>query len=71
MNDHPIVAALKKAREQRGWSQSVLAQRLYKSPQSINHFENSPGGRHLLLVEEIAASLGMRLALVPIDEERS
>ncbi|MGA4989941.1 helix-turn-helix domain-containing protein [Nonomuraea bangladeshensis] len=63
---HPIVTALKHAREERGWTQAELARRLWKTPEAVAFFENSPGGRKIASVEEVAALFGMRLALVPI-----
>lgn len=68
MRRHPIVADLIRVRKERGLSQADLGELTHRSQQAVAHFEADPGGRHLLLVEEIAASLGMRLALVP-DEQ--
>ncbi|KAB8186930.1 helix-turn-helix domain-containing protein [Nonomuraea phyllanthi] len=66
---HPIVAALKQAREDRGWTQAELARRLWKTPEAVAFFENSPGSRKLASVEEVAALFGMRLALVPVVDD--
>lgn len=70
MNRHPIVAALVEQRKKLGISQSALGIRIRRSPGTIRHFENDPGGRSYAIVEEIARGLGMRLHLLPVEEER-
>lgn len=70
MKRHHLVDALIAARKQRGWSQAMLARRLNRTPRAVCHFETDPGGRNLAVIEEIARALGMRLALVPIEQEQ-
>lgn len=70
MDRHPIVDALVEARKQRGWSQTALARRLRRSQKAISYVESGPGASQLLVVEEMACGLGLRLALVPIEDER-
>ena len=70
VNRHPIVAALVERRKQLGMSQSMLGIRIRRSPGAIRHFENDRGGRNLAIVEEIARGLGMRVELVPVEEEQ-
>lgn len=67
MTRHPLVAALVEARKQRGWSQAALAFRLRRSQKAISYVESGPGASQLLVVEEMARALGLRLALVPVD----
>ncbi|MEU7831321.1 helix-turn-helix transcriptional regulator [Nonomuraea sp. NPDC049129] len=66
---HPLIEALASRRIEAGLSQSALARRIYKSARAVSHFESDPGGRQLLLVEEVARGLGLRLALVPIEDD--
>lgn len=69
MKRHPIVATLVERRKQLGISQSMLGIRIRRSPGAIRHFENDPGGRSFAAVEEIARGLGLKVALVPVEEE--
>lgn len=70
MKRHPLVDRLVHARKERGWSQTVLARRLNRTSRAVSHFETDPGGRNIGVIEEIAAEFGLRLALVPIEDER-
>lgn len=69
--NHPLVDELIQARKQAGWSQAMLARRLGKTARAICHFETDPGGRNVGVIEEIAAQYGLRLALVPVEDEQA
>ena len=69
MTKHPLIDELVARRIQLGLSQRALARRIFKSARAVCHFENDPGSRHLAAVDEVARGLGMRLALVPIEDD--
>lgn len=69
MDRHPLVDEIVAARKARGWTQADLAHATCRSVSSINHFENDPGGRNIAVIEEIADGLGLRLGLVPAQEQ--
>jgi transcriptional regulator with XRE-family HTH domain len=64
---HPLVEAIVAARKARGWSQAELARRSYRSQKTVSYFENRPGRPDLLVLEQLARPLGLRLGLVPDD----
>lgn len=69
MNRHPIVDEIVAHQLDAGLSQKDLARRTHRSARAISHFESDPGGRQLWVVDEIARGLGLRVVLVPIDDE--
>ena len=71
MNRHPLVSELVARRREVGLTQTELGQRLCRSTKAISHFEADPGGRNLAVIDEVARELGMRLALVPIEDDGS
>jgi transcriptional regulator with XRE-family HTH domain len=68
MERHPLIAALKTARVQLGLSQAELGRRIHKTAATVAHFENAAGDRQMKTIEDVAAGLGLRLALVPTEE---
>ena len=71
MNRHPLVDAIVAARKARGWSQTDLARRSYRSQKTVSYFETRPGAPDLRVLEQLARPLGLRLGLVQDDAEQS
>ena len=62
-NPHQLANKLKLIRNQNGWSQAEVAQRIGVKQATISHFENNPDKTQLVTLFKIITALNIKLSI--------